>query len=164
MDSFNLIPVETNDGMIGIPSLPNAREWFASSNPGDLAVAAWYAPPERWDLIADAEAAQRDYAKAHPSDGMWDVPPVGAPEPPGGWGWVRQVDAPGGIPVYAFPDPPEGKMYQRGTDGGWWLVDDHGADEAIMRPIVEDAMRRIGMNVPHRAIIPQLRRGGGIDA
>lgn len=106
----------------------------------------WYAPPERWDLIADAEAAKRDYAKAHSSDGMWDVPPVKIPEPPGGWGWVRQADTAEGIPVYAFPDPPDGKMYQRGDDGGWWLVDDHGADEAVMRPIVEDAMYRIGIN------------------
>lgn len=92
----------------------------------------WYAPPERWDLIADAEDAKRDYAKAHPSDGMWDVPPVKIPEPPGGW--VHQ-------------------------DGTWWLVDDY-TDHERMQRIVEDAMRRIGMNVPPRAIIPQIQRRG----
>lgn len=106
----------------------------------------WCAPPERWDLIADAEAAVSNYAKAHPSDGMWDVAPTATPPPPGGWGWVRQADTAEGIPVYAFPDPPDGKMYYHGADGGWWLVDDHGANIEAMRPIVADAMRRIGMD------------------
>jgi hypothetical protein len=138
----------------------------------------WYAPPERWDLIAEAEAAKHDYAKAHPSDGMWDLPTeqlygLTAPEMstvglpvigPGEWTVPARDDF---AAVYAAVDPGnddtgEWKGYkacQADAFGGYWMVNAPPIDPAFARVIVEDAMARIGMN-PRGSIIKRVRRGG----
>lgn len=126
----------------------------------------WYAPPERWDLIADAEAASRAYAKAHPLDGMWDLPPLKVPvSGPGEWMVPARDDF---ATVYAAVDPGNDdtgewgsyKACQADGFGGYWMVDAPPIDHAFARPIVEAAMRGMGMNVPFRSIIKRLRRGG----
>lgn len=101
------------------------------------------------------------------TDGIMDFPaPPPTRVPPGGWPpapdghdfgavYAALADAWGDDASYTYP--PDGKAYRRGADGGWWLVDAPPSDEQVMRPIVEEAMRSIGIDVPFPPIIPTLQ-------
>lgn len=99
-----------------------------------------------------------------PTDGMWDLPtpPVSVP---GEWTVPARDDF---AAVYAAVDPGNDDTGEWGSYkacradgfGGYWTVDAPPIDHAFARPIVEAAMRGMGMNVPFRSIIKRLRRGG----
>lgn len=96
-----------------------------------------------------------------PRDGMMDIPP-------------RKVPRPDDLPVAIGPEHLTGlaeayaraalwrtdpRGWREDAEGGMWFGDPTPTDEEVMQPIVEAAMRSIGMSVPLRPIIPTITRG-----
>lgn len=94
---------------------------------------------------------------------LTEPPPTRIPSTPGArdFGDVYAVIAAGWGDDASYTYPPEGKGCHIDTFGGRWLIDQGPSDEAVMRPIVEEAMAREGINPrPEHPLIKRIRLKG----
>lgn len=141
----------------------------------DMIAATAPAPTDgMWDLYAARDAATRALARAtgpYPTEQLYDLTApemstVGLPViGPGEWTVPGPDDF---AAVYAAVDPGNDdtgewesyKAWRPDGFGGYWMVNAPPIDPAFARAVVEEAMRSMGMEVPFRSIIKQLRHDG----
>lgn len=101
-----------------------------------------------------------------PNDGMIGLPSVPVHRPVHGYfdGLPTAIGAEhltelaaAYMAAVAWREDPRG--WREDAEGPVWFGDPPPTDEEVMQPIVEAAMRAIGMNVPLRPVIPTITRG-----